>query len=247
MSSTTGLLLLLLLLAVSLTTVSIVNQWQTRNRMIQHKIQQIRWRIAELEEVCMGIEPLLESNSIPGLINEEVLDLIESVNKLDSSPDYLTGSLDNAQQLSHQFSQQKRIHPFSRVLPSDASLARHQYFLEEAARLVRRHHALGRLQSTELEAFIQQLAWARLMIKVVTCIAHGHQAQVKNDFSTAYGYYRNAQNLLIVDMNPDDRRQRLIRELSDIMADRRKVISKDLIPEALSLSSSTTPHQSSSS
>lgn len=231
MNSATGIIALLLLVAVSLTVVSLVNRVQTRNRLIRLKIHQLRRRLNELEELCTAVEPLLESILIPRLINEEILDLIHSIERLEDHAPYLDASRENAQQLAKQLEEERRSQSLHRLMSSDAAIAKNQYYLTDAARLVRRHHALGRLEASEMESYIAELSWAHLMVEVISHIGHGHKAVSRGDHLVAYGYYRKAQNLLINHNHRDDRRHRFIRELGEILSNRRTAISTDLMPE----------------
>jgi hypothetical protein len=232
MSSVTGVTLFLALIVFSLITVSIANRIQTRKRLVRHKMLQIRVRIDELEEICAGIEPLLEPVFIPRLINEEILDLIRSVKKLDPNARFADVKLEHAQSLAQQLDAGQRTQPFYRIQPSDAAIAKRKVYLSEAARVVRRHQALGRLDSAEMEAYIRELAWAHLMVDVISHLAQGHKAVNRDDPVVAYGYYRRAQNLLIGTQVADDRRHRMIREIGEILSGKRLAISTDLMPEA---------------
>lgn len=232
MSSVTGITLFFALIIFSLVVVSFANRIQTRNRLVRHKVQQMRLRIDELEEVCAGIEPLLESVFIPRLINEEVLDLIKSVKQLDANASFVDVKQEHAQTLARALDAGQRTQPFYRAQPSDAAIAKHKHYLTEAARVVRRHQAIGRLQTDELDTYIRELAWAHLMVDVISFITQGHKAVTREDPVVAYGYYRRAQNLLMGNQLGDDRRHRLIREIGEILAGKRLALGTDLMPES---------------
>ena len=68
-----------ILMIASLLVVSFVNRQHTRKRVVTHKIWELRRRINELEEVGAAIEPLVESPIIPKAINDEIIDLINTV------------------------------------------------------------------------------------------------------------------------------------------------------------------------
>lgn len=211
--------------------VSFVNRIQTRNRLIQLKIRQMRRRLEELEEICAGIEPLLESVLIPKLINEEILNLISSIGQLDPTATFIEVKRENALDLAEKLGAEQRTLPLYRALPSDASIARHKYYLTEAARIVRRHQAIGRLQPAEMDDYISELAWALLAISVISHMVQGHKAVNRNEPMVAYGYYRKAQNFLMSANTSDGRRHRLIREISEILSGKRLALSTDLMPE----------------
>lgn len=232
MSSITGVTLFLVLIVFSLVVVSFANRIQTRNRLMRHKVHQLRLRIDELEEICAGVEPLLESVFIPRLINEEILDLIRSVKQLDANARFVDIKLEHAQSLAQSLDAGQRTQPFYRAQPSDAAIAKHKHYLTEAARVVRRHQTLGRLQTAEMDAYIRELAWAHLMVDVISYMQQGHKAVTREDPVVAYGYYRRAQNLLMGTQLGDDRRHRLIREIGEILAGKRLALGTDLMPES---------------
>lgn len=231
MSETTGIALFLILALLSLIVVSLVNRFQTRRRLIRLKVRQLRHRIAELAEICSGIEPLLETNLVPRLINEEVIDLIRSVQRLDPAGTQMDAQLDSALQLADGYQQNRRQHGLNRIMPSDAKIAKHQFYLTEAGRLVRRHESLGRLSNSELEAHLKELAWAHLMVAVISLVAQGHRATVRGDPAVAFSFYRKAQNLLIGSAVTDERRHQLIRELGEMQNNKRQTLSREVMPE----------------
>lgn len=232
MNSITGITVLLVLIAFSLLVVSFANRIQTRNRLVRQKVAQIKRRIEGLEEVCSAIEPLLESVSIPRLINEEVLDLIRSLEQLDPTTASIEVKRANADEIAKSLASGQRTQPLYRLQPSDAAIGRNRYHITEAARVVRRHQALGRLQSTELDAYVRELSWAHLMVAVVSHVTQGHKAVSRNDAIAAYRFYRKAQSLLMESQIADNRRHRFIKEISEILAGTRLAISTELMPEA---------------
>lgn len=232
MNSVSVLTLCLALMLFSLITVSLINRAQTRNRLINHRIQVLRRRISELEELCVSVEPLLESVIVPRLINDEVIELIQAVQKLDNGANYLELQLEQAQQLSREFNNDRRSQPLYRLMPSDAAIARAKYCLTEAARLIRKHHAHGLLQTAEMEAHIKELSWAHMMVDVISHMGHGHKAVTRGDHLAAYSYYRKAQGILINGSIDEERRHRFIREISEILKNKRVALSLELMPES---------------
>lgn len=224
--------LCLALMLFSLITVSLINRLQSRNRLMRQRAQTLRRRITELEELCAAIEPLLESVLIPSLVNAEVIDLIHTVKRLDSSATHLDVHLEQAQMLARDLNNDRRTQPLYRLMPSDAAIAKNKYYLTEAARLVRKRHAQGQLQTAEFDAFLRELIWAHLMVDVISFIGHGHKAIARGEPLVAYSFYRKAQNVLVGASVDDDRRHRFIREIGEILASKRPALSLDLMPES---------------
>lgn len=232
MSAVVIISLLLVIAVMSLLMVNFVNRRETRRRLITQRISLIRHRIAELEELAAAIEPLLESTQIPKLVNDEIIYQIETIIKLDPENSYMQPTLKAAKALSEDLALEKRSCQLMRALSSDAQVARCKYQLNEAARLVRSHQAQGRVDALEANAFIKELQWAVVMIEVITYVNQGHISLKQKEMIKAYGYYKHAQQALIASPHPDERRHRLIREVSDMLANRRKSVSKDLMPES---------------
>lgn len=230
MSSPLGVIIFILLMVLSLIVVGFADRVQTRNQLIRQKIQRMSFRIDELEEICTAIEPLLESVVIPKLINEEILGLINSVKQLNPRAASLDTKLERAQTVA-QALEAGRAQPFNRVMPSDTAIAKHKYYLTEAARVVRRHQSIGRLQKEDMESYVRELAWAHLMVEVISHVVQGHKAISRDDPMVAFGYYRRAQNLLVGTLSADVRRDRTIRELGEILSGQRLALSADLMPE----------------
>lgn len=226
------LLLCSLLMITSLLVVSYVNRQHTRKRVVTHKIWELRRRINELEEVGAAIEPLVESPIIPKAINDEIIDLIHTAKTLDPSIMYLESNLMTAQALSTAYLEQTSPTILNRVQPSDAAIARAQQYLQEAGRIMRAQQNAGRITITEMDQFISELGWAHLMVEVLSHISQGHKAISRSDVLSAYGYYRNAINKLMTSAVIDERKHKLIREVSEILQNKRKAISLDLMPES---------------
>lgn len=232
MNSGTGILVFSVLIIFSLVVVSFANRIQNRSRLIRQKTFQIKRRTDSLEELCSAIEPLLETVLIPRLINDEVLDLIRSLEQLDPSIPSIEVKRANATQVAETLASGQRTQPLYRAQPSDAAIARSKHHLIEAARVARRHQAIGRLESAELDSHIRELSWAHLMVDVISLITQGHKAVNRNDPTMAYGFYRKAQTTLMGAATADARRHRFIKEISEILAGTRLAISVDLMPEA---------------
>ena len=230
--NTIAIIVLLLTLAVlSLLVVNFVNRRETRRRLVTQKISNLRRRIAELEEMAATLEPLLESTQVPRAINDEIITHIEHIMKLEPGNEYMEPTLTAAKALSEDLALEKRSCQLMRALSSDAQVARCKFQLNEAARLVRKGQMQGRIDALEADTFVKELSWALMMIDVITYVNQGHISIKQNDVLKAYGYYKHAQQTLIANPHSDQRRHRLIREVSDILVNRRKVLSEDLMPE----------------
>ena len=232
MNTVSVLTLCLALMLFSLITVSFINQAQTRNRLIRNRLQTLKQRLGEFEELCASVEPLLESLQIPRIINDEVIDLIHAIQQLDGQASYLDVHLEQARALAKELSNDRRTQPIYRLMPSDAAIAKAKYYLTTAARIIRKQHAHGQLQTAEMEVHIRELTWAFIMVDVISYVGHGHKAVSRGDHLAAYSYYKKAQNILINSGMDEQRRHRFIRELSEILKNKRVALSLELMPES---------------
>jgi len=231
MSSLDALLLCLAFAGFSLVTVSYVNRRQMRRRLISQKIEQMKRRIVELEEIVVTIEPLIESKFILIYILNELVDLIKKTRRLDPGSHYLEVNLASSEERLDLLHANKVKPELWRMLNSDAAIARARFALNEAGRILRKRQTLDELTPSELQMYIAELSWAHSMVGVITLIGEGHQAVNRGDVTKAYSYYKSAQQILMHSTHTDERRHQFIRELSEIMSNRRKAISLHLMPE----------------
>lgn len=231
MSAIVVISLLLVLSVMSLVVVNYANRRETRKRLITQRIAAIRRRIAELEEMSASVEPLLESTQIPRAINDEIVHQLETIMKLEPGDTFIQPSLDAAKALSEDLALEKRSCQLNRALSSDAQVARCKYQLNETAKVIRKNQLAGRIDALEGDVFMKDLSWASIMADTITFINQGHIAIKQNDVLKGYSYYKHAQQALIATPHPDERRHRYIREVSDILINRRKSLSEDLMPE----------------
>lgn len=228
----TAILTFSLLILLALTLVSLVNKLQNRKRIIRLKIQQLKTRVHELEDISLCIASLLESTDVPKLINEEIINLLQSIIQLDpESATLLSLNMKNAENLLNSYARGANPSSMNRIQPSDSAIAKHQYYLTEAGKLIRRHKNLGRIEEVEMQAHIKELAWAHLMVATVSQVAQGHQALKRNELLLAAGHYKGAHALVRNSSITDEKRHRLLRELNELIDGKRLALSTDIMPE----------------
>ncbi len=233
MSSFSTVIILLAITATSLFVVSLINQRQTRARLINQKLQKMKRRVSELEELSAILEPLVDDAQTPQAINEEAVDLIESMLRLAPGNAYYRMSLDTAQQRRADLATPGRKIETFRLMESDASIARSQYALSEAARIVRKRHAAGHLQEAEMENMIKDLSWANFMIKITSNVAQGHKAINRDDVLRAYSYYRKALEVATEGSYNNPKQNQIISEMGEILSGKRRALSTSLMPETM--------------
>lgn len=233
MTSLTFLILFASAGIASLLLVSFANQKQARAKIIRHKLRQLRLRAQELEELVLTADQLLESQSVAQLINDDVINMLEGMLQLDKSAHYLEASLSSARARAENYAGGAQNNNINRIAESDAKIAKSQHALTEMGRIVRQAHAQSRINSDELQAFIAELAWAHLMVDVISHVAQGYRAAMRNDFLSADAFYKKAKHSLVQTPQADTRRNRMIKEIGEINAYRRACLSPDLMHETV--------------
>ncbi len=231
MSSLATLIILCAIAAASLIIASVVNNREVKTKLVRQKLKQLKMRAEELEELVINLDQLVESRAIPKLINDEVIDLVSAMVELDSSARYLEASLINARKRAEELAIEREERSIVRLKESDSQIARTKHMLNEAGVVLRKQHANGRLTIYELETFISELAWTQLMVDVISLIGQGHKATNRHDVLTAHAFYKKAKHILAHAPHPDPRRFRMIKELGEILANKRRALSLDLMPE----------------
>lgn len=231
MSTVTTIVLLLAVAIFALVVVSIANHLHTRQQLFRQKCQQLRRRVTELEEIALTVEPLVESLAIPKLLNDENLALTHTALQLEPDSQSLQAHLQRAEALAEDFSNPDRPRTINRLLESDSAIARARYYVNEAIHILRRQHAKGALEVDELDMFISELAWAHLMVQVISMVGQGHKAMKRGNLLSAMAFYRKAQQSLMDTVHSDRRRHPMIRELGEILDGTRRTLSPELMPE----------------
>jgi len=215
----------------ALTSVSVVNAQQTRRRLIQQRLAQLRRRIADLDDTTIAVQTLTLKPEIAAEIVAEQIDTLRGMMQLDQNSSSLGFSLANANQRLAQLRAPGNHYHLQRVLDSDAAVNRAQYQLGEAGRVIRKRHGSGHVNDEQMQSFIAELAWQNLMVAVVTLIAQGHKTTEAGDYLRAHAFYKKAQQIAMASQVNDERRHDVIRELSEILNGQRQTLSKVLMPE----------------
>lgn len=232
MSTTSVALILLLFTLLSLLVVSAINKRETRTRLINQKLAQMKRRALELQELSVALEPLVENNKIPQLINDEAIDVLKAMLKLSPNNNFFALNLENAQQRAADLQNANMRCPINRLMESDAAIARAQYMITEAARIVRKRHAAEFIPAAEMDNLLRELNWANFMVKITANVAQGHRAVNRGDSLRAFAFYRKALEIATEGGGyKDDRQGRLIFEIGEILNNKRMALSPNLMPE----------------
>jgi hypothetical protein len=231
MSALASLILFVFIAVISMAAVAYANYKVDGAKLVRQRLQKFRNRAEELEDIVMALDQMTENRGIPKLINDEVIEIYEEMIALDLKAGYLQAGLSNAKIRSEELSNESATRHTSRLCNSDAQIARLQAYLKEASSIVRKQHAIGKITTTELQEYVDELDWLHLQVYVVSNIVQGHKAYSRQDVLTANAFYKKAQAELMRSGHPDERRHKMIKQLADILFGRRKSIDSELMPE----------------
>lgn len=231
MSDPSTIFLLLALAGGSLFIVSLINQQQTRARLVNQKLSRMKRRVSELEDLSTTIETLVESEKVPQIVNDEAIDLLKNMLRVDADNAFFQISLDNAKVRAQDLQDPGSKAPMYRLMESDAAIARAHYVLNEAARIVRKRQASGHLQVAEMESLLNDLSWSDFTVRVISNVGQGHKALNRGDVMKAFAYYRKALDIASKGSHKDERQNHLISEIGEILNNKRRALSPRLMPE----------------
>ncbi len=231
MTSFLALLIFAIISVSSLLVVSWANHIETRKRLIKSKLRVLKAQYEELQQVIASVDQTVEPRAVSRILNEEAIALAESMKELEAEDGFVIAALNNATALQEELNREGEIDRIYRIRESDTQIALAQKHLERAAAILIKKHALGGISSEELNNFKQSLSWARLMLPVLSYIAQGHQAINRGEVLPAKAYYQKAKSALAQSSHPDKRRMAMIKELKDIVNNRRVSISEEIMPE----------------
>lgn len=232
MSAFSSLILLTIIAGCALCLVAFSNYKVEQTKLIKLKLQQLRVKAEEMEDMVLALDRVCETRMIGKLVNEEIIELYEKMIEIDSKARYLQAGLTNAKLRSEELSNELSQRELSRICNSDAQIARLHTYLEEAIKIIRNQHTSGKISTSELQDFTLELTWNQLQVHVISNIVQGHKAYSKQDISTANAYYKKAQKELLKSGHSDPRRQKMISQVSDIIYGRRNALDESLMPES---------------
>lgn len=231
MSTLASLLLLIFIALLAMCVVAYSNYRVEQDRKARLKLQSLKAKIEQLEDIVRVLDRLCENRMITTFINDDVIELYEYMIGLSPKTPYLKAGHTNAKIRSDILSDNSNARHLDRICNSDAQIARCRAYLQEASNILKRQHSEGKFSATEIQDFTRQLDWLHLQIFVISNIAEGHKAFSRGDVLKANAFYKKAQGELLGSDHPDERRQEMIKQLADILFGRRQSLDKHLMPE----------------
>lgn len=231
MTAFASLILLIGIAVLSMTLVAYSNYLVARKKEAALKLEKMKVRVEELEDVVLVLDGICEKRVIPKLVNDEIIENYDKMIQINPKAGYLNAGLSNAQIRSNELSDESSYRHISRACKSDAQIARYQAYLSEALLILRKQHTEGRVSAKEIQDFSLEIEWLQLQIKVISNIVEGHKAYAKQDVLSANAFYKKAQNELLRSSHPDERRHAMISQVADVLFGRRKSLDPELMPE----------------
>jgi len=231
MSAFTSLIILIAIAALSMGVVAYSNYQEVKKKQTNQLLEKMKRRAEEIEDIVITLDKLCETRRIPRLMNNEVVAHYEAMLQLNPEASYLRAGLSNAQLRSNEFEKEPTDRFVSRVCKSDAEIARNIAYLDETLAILQAHHVDEKISNKQLNDVTEEMEWLRLQLKVVNYIVQGHKAYIKEDTLSANAFYEQAQAALKQSSHPDERRDKMINQLSEILSGQRRFLDPALMPE----------------
>lgn len=220
--------ILLLVTFGALLLVSILNNIQRQQQMRRLQQRRLRLQVEELHEVVACLEQTLPNPAIAKHVNDTIIDLLRDILSLeDKHTEHIEAAIRKAESHSEYLAQPTKIPMVSYQRESDAQIAKTQLLLNEALNLMPHLVTQGKINEAELDTYLRDLHWAILMVSVMSYIGQGDKSMAISDRFSAQAFYRKAQQVLMESMHPDQRRLRLIKELSEMIDGSRESLSRE--------------------
>lgn len=234
MSSLNIIILSLVFVFTALFFVSMANSRETRRKLINQRLSQLKRKVSEMEETSVAAGTLTGSTKIEKILVEDIIDTLNGMLQLEPNAASTLLSLEAMQQRLVELSNSESSarHPY-RIMESDAQIARAQFQLSDAGRILRKRQAAGQMEVAEMNHYIQELAWAKLMVQVVTLVAQAQKVLERGDILRAHSFFKKSLEYTSLEKTSDERRHTLIKELGELMNNKRKRLSPELMPESL--------------
>jgi hypothetical protein len=231
MTAFASLILLVCIASLSMCIVAYSNHLVRKSKQAAFRLEKMKLRAEELEDVVLVLDGLCEKRMIPKLVNDAIIDNYQTMIQINPKATYLKAGLSNAKMRSNDLSDESAYRHISRACKSDAQIARYRAYLAEALQILRKQHAEGRITGQEMQIFTLEIEWLHLQVKVISNIIQGHKAYNKQDILGANAFYKKAQNELLTSPHPDERRHKMITQMADLIFGRRKCLDPELMPE----------------
>ncbi len=226
-----ALLLLTLLALAALVLVAVANNAQLSRRRQRLALGQAWQRITALEKVLECLEQTL-GNPVPAReVNEEIIFQLQKIPETPGNSKSLRGALQQARERGVELRNSSvHLQRVNYLRDNDNDVSRTQALLKLAAQVLRTRHQRNQLSAEALDKALQDLDWALLMVSSLSLVSRGQRAQSRGNLLSAKSFYRRAHELVQRSRHPEPRRDTLLRELEELLNDKRAALSPNLMP-----------------
>lgn len=224
--------ILLMITFGALLVVAIINHIQQQQRMRRLQQRRLRLQAEELQEIVACLEHTLPNPAIARLVNDYIIEIFQEILNLESrNTEHIEAAIRKAEAHSELLSRPTHVPTVIYQRDSDAQLAQTLHQLDEALKVFHHLAAHGKMSEAELDVYLGDILWAKLMVSVMSYVAQGEKCMKISDRFSAQAFYRKAQQVLMESMHPDPRRMRLIKELAEMIDGSRESLSRDFKPQ----------------
>lgn len=228
MQISTLLIVFFILAIVSVLVIRISDGRMVRKRVITSRAKEILKKVEELKDTTVAVGPLLSRNDIPLILLDEQIDLLQDVAQISKSP-FIEEAINVVS--SQRRDLEEKNFTQNRALKSDAAIARHGVFLNDASAVLLKRKKTNKISEDQFKEYIAELSWAKLMINIVPQIIQSEQLKGRGEEMKAYAFLKNALRNAQSSKLSDKRKKELITEIKDYLSGQRQSLSTHLIPE----------------
>lgn len=232
MSDAILIIVCLIIIFISLIWVSAINARQTRARLIAQKLEELKRKTHDLEEISIALESLTGHTQIAMEITKEEKETLEHMIQLDPKNSSFQLQLNSAAERLNTLSNNITTHSLNRQFSNDAAIAKAQYCLNEAARIIQRRTASDLIETERQKKFTNDMIWARMMISITSLVGQGYKASDTGNHNKAAAYYKKAMDIAQKTTTYDEKKPELIHELEELIQNKRANLSPHLMPES---------------
>lgn len=208
-----------------------MNYREGQAREINKELEKRKAVYTYLEDLSVEVDQLVETRGIARAINGEVIRILEEMRSFDEKALHIQTAMAAAIARSDHLSDEMNMNVLDRMKDSDSQIARARAVLKKTMQELSKLSGEGHLDSSEARLFATHIKWADLMVQVISYVGQGHQSIKNRDPAKARAFYKKSQHMLLESSLKDSRRQRWIREISDVLNGSRTNISTELMPE----------------
>jgi len=228
MSPLASIILLTLIAAGSLTLVSVLDRKQKEQKAIKRKIATLRRDADECLELVETAAQMVRPLTVAQLILKQAIELLQEIESLDPTAKWIQNQLENATERLSELELEDAGSTPQYAASNDDELAHLKQQLNQIGRFLRKSPASKSLGTNEQNQFMHELRWSYLQLDVRTLIEHGYKANQIGDILSASTFFRKALMQLQKSSINDERKQRQLKEVTQLANGALQVLPEDV-------------------